>query len=469
MTIRGMKLSDTLLILLLTLSCRLDAAPVRLTGTGPGFGGAELKVFILNDPVTKAEMPVMRLRCSENGSFSFGIDINSVSTVIIKSGIFRFWLTVMPGTDYSLSLPEYIPRPVGEEDNPFYSEAVYIPEVTNREDDINNLMKEFDREFNPVFNAVAHRVFNNFRREELPLFIERLNRVSDSHGNPFFADFIRYRMIMLNLVARGEYSGRVEDSVIINSKFNFENPAYIDLVDQLFTGYFRILASGEMSQSYYGALKQSSLDALREVIHSDGKISDPQLTDYVITLNLFPEYFAGAIPREIILEIITDVTIRGTSEYIRSVALAAIRRLEIYTRGRNLPEISLKQTDGSEKVMSALRGEPALLCFISGNEQLVQTELTLMQLWIGKYISNVRVIFILKERESEWITKKMESTLPDARYFYLVNPDMAEYLYDIRMYPSFMLIDSEGKIFINPAPMPSENLEQAVASLVQKG
>jgi biopolymer transport protein ExbD len=37
------------------------------------------------------------------------------------------------------------------------------------------------------------------------------------------------------------------------------------------------------------------------------------------------------------------------------------------------------------------------------------------------------------------------------------------------MYPSFILIDSEGKIFINPAPMPSENLEQAVASMVQKG
>jgi len=34
------------------------------------------------------------------------------------------------------------------------------------------------------------------------------------------------------------------------------------------------------------------------------------------------------------------------------------------------------------------------------------------------------------------------------------------------MYPSFMLIDREGKILADPSPFPSENLEAVIAKIL---
>jgi hypothetical protein len=41
--------------------------------------------------------------------------------------------------------------------------------------------------------------------------------------------------------------------------------------------------------------------------------------------------------------------------------------------------------------------------------------------------------------------------------------DMAEYLYNVRVYPTFTLIGADGKIISQSCTFPSENLERTVA------
>ena len=464
---RGMKISSSLFLAILILtSSESVGSPVRITGSGPGYSGAELRIYIYTDPVTDLEYPVKRVNCDESGRFSSEIDIKGSSTILIRSGVFKFILYAEPDSELDLLLPEYIPRPRGEEENPFYSEVNYIPEVLNSEDNINNLMRDFDMEYNPVYNSVAHRVFNNFRRDELPKLIQRLNTVSDNHNNNFFSDYVKYRMIMLNLVASGEYQGRIEDSVLINRRFDYENPAYNDLIDQLFSGYFRRVMSGPLRDSCINALYYASLKGLREVIYLDGKASDAQLVDFIILINIYPEYFSGSLPRENIMKIMTDLSTDGSSSYIRNISKAAAARLDLYTRGRSLPETGLKTLEGKDFRLSSLSGENLLLCFFSKDDQNSQLELTMLQMWIMKYAPYLRVVFILKAKDSAGLQTKINSVIPSALILVMNDPDVTEYLYDIRMYPFFILLDRDNNIFVNPAPMASENLESAIITML---
>jgi len=41
-----------------------------------------------------------------------------------------------------------------------------------------------------------------------------------------------------------------------------------------------------------------------------------------------------------------------------------------------------------------------------------------------------------------------------------------EFKYDLKMYPSFLLLDREGKMIANPCPYPSEDLEGTINKIL---
>ncbi|MFN8240851.1 MAG: TlpA disulfide reductase family protein [Bacteroidales bacterium] len=461
-----MRVSDLFLPLVLSLiGLTLEGQPVTISGSGNGYAGTALKVFRLTDPVTKLEEPIAGTSFNESGEFSLSIQVEGISTIYLRSGIFRFTLLVTPGTSYKLSLPDYTARPAGEEDNPFYSETVFIPSVTSPEGDINNLMRSFDIEYNSVFNAVAHRVFNNFRRSELPGYVERMNKVSSTGGNEAFSDFVRYRMVMLNLVANGEFQGRIEDSVIINRSFNISNPGYYDLVDQMFGGYFRNLGAGKNSDRLYKAIYSSSLPSLKAAIISEGRVSNPELVDFIIMQNLYPEFFSGTIPREIISSIIESLGKDGSSAYIRETASFLSGRLSVFTRGKQLPGFNLADVNGKTHSLASFRGKPSLLCFISTSSGATMTELSVMNMWMKSFTGKLNVIFILTDKD---FSRSAASLGTDYTYAVVLDGSSSastRFQYGIIMLPAFIVVDSEGRIVSNPAPMPSENLARLIQSV----
>ena len=71
---------------------------------------------------------------------------------------------VSGGLKYEVLLRILFQSPEVEEQNPFFIETKLIPEVVNDPQDINNLIRIFDSDYNPIFNLIAERVFYNYKR-----------------------------------------------------------------------------------------------------------------------------------------------------------------------------------------------------------------------------------------------------------------------------------------------------------------
>jgi hypothetical protein len=112
----------------------------------------------------------MSTSCDKQGSFTCEIPCNRSEIIYIKTGVYNLHLYVTEGSKYELILPDYIAKPRGEEQNPFFIETELIPEVINNQHDVNNIIRAFDSEYNPVFNFVAERVFTNYKKEEIQQF-----------------------------------------------------------------------------------------------------------------------------------------------------------------------------------------------------------------------------------------------------------------------------------------------------------
>jgi hypothetical protein len=443
--------------------CSLSGQNVRISGSGKGYAGAEIRIFTLSDPITKSHRPITRITCDEEGSFSVIVSVKGTVTVFIRAGIYTFYLYATEGKEYFLKLADFIPKPAEEEQNPFFEEVKIMPEIVNDTADINNLIRKFDAEYDPAYNRIADRVAFNTRRSDIPAIIEKLNFLSTPGMPELLRDFIKFRMIMINMVGSGEYSGRVEDSVLINKEFVPGNPAYTDLIEQRFSGYFTSVLNGPYRNDFINAITASSLSGLEKVIQLDGKVANNELGEYIILLNLYPSWYDGSIPAENILKIISAVKSEGCSVYIRELAGVISERVLSLYQGYPAPEFSLKDSGGNVKTLAGFSGKYLLLSFTRSDNASAIAEYGILNSWYKKYSANLQVVTILTDNNFTTASARMKSagfgwTMLDGS-----KQDMVEYLYNIRMYPAFILVGPDGKTVISGCPFPSENLERSLA------
>jgi hypothetical protein len=455
-----------LLLLALILPRQSQGQSVKISGSGNGYAGTELRIYVQSYPVSKSLVPATRVTCDQEGRFSFELKVKGTETVIMEAGIFQIFFYATSGNEYQIKLPDLITKTAEEEQNSFFIPARIMPEVTNRHSDINNLLKRFDEEFNPVFNTIADRIMYNVKLNDIPALIEKLNRLSGVEGSTdFYRDFVTYRLIMLNRVARGEYPGRKEDSILINRRFASENPAYIDLLEQLFTGYFKDILAGSSRKSFEKAIASSSVKDIAVILLNDGKVSNKELIEFIIILNLYSAFYDGTIPAENINEMFSFISIEGSSEFIKNLAAVTGERVSMLSVATRPPDFRLKDSDGREYSPGNFAGKYLLISFARTDNTFSVAEYGMMNSWLQNYSDRIRVVTILRDGDFEKAVSKMSQFGFSWLMLDGSSADMLEYLYDIKIYPSFLLVDPEGMIVMRNCPFPSENLESVVKKL----
>ena len=96
------------------------------------------------------------------------------------------------------------------------------------------------------------------------------------------------------------------------------------LQNKCIQGYFNKLSSGPLKDSFNRAIATASFAELRSVILQDGKITNKELADFVILLNLNIDYYEANLPGENVRKIISVMKSEGSTTFIKNVASAVL-------------------------------------------------------------------------------------------------------------------------------------------------
>jgi hypothetical protein len=440
-----------------------EGGSVTVKGSGPGYGGQEIRVSMQSDPLTLRHKPVLRVRADEKGYFSFSINIEEGTEIIfLKSGVYCFYLYTAPGKYYDILLPPYRPKPVSEDQNPFFRETEIIPVVVNDSSDVNNLIRKFDSVYNPVFNQVAERIFMKYGMKDISGLTEKLGIFSDTGGNSFYADYVRFRMSELDLIKMNSHDERIKAAAFINDRFIPENPAYTDLVGQLFGGYFTGSLKDASSDQFPGAVYSASINKLRELVANDNRITNMELTDYVILSGFYNLYSEGKFPGDVIITSVSAMKTAASSRYLGRLADIVLERMLQTHPGQPAPDFSLKNTDGETVSPKYFNGRFVLLNFAETVNPVTISEFEIIKGWGGKYEKDLAVVTVLTGSDYAAGLEKMKDKGCDWTILDGSTADDTEYKYGIKFYPVFILLDRFGRIVSNPCNYPSENLETSI-------
>ena len=419
------------------------------------------------DPITKRLNPLLNITCDEKGTFSCEIPYSRNEIIFIKAGIYNLHLYVHDSTRYDLLLPDWVAKPGSEEQNPFFIETDLIPEVVNNKQDVNNLIRAFDNDYNPVFNLVAERVFRNYKKDEIQQIISKLGKYSEVREPSFYSDYVKCRMIMLNLVGFSATQNQTEADKFINSAFNSQNQAFQDLAEQMFSGYFNKISSGPSKESFNLAVATASYSEIRSAILRDGRITNKELADFVILLNLSSYYYNRELPGENVRKIITLMKSEGATIFTKNVASEVLGKIDSSLPGNFPPDFALLSSNGKMMSLEDFRGKYLLLCFGRSDNQASLMEMGIIKMWLQKYTNDVQVVTILTDKNFQSSSLILKNRGFNWVFLDGSKREALEFNYDIKMYPSFLLIDRKGKIIADPCPYPSENLELTINKILQ--
>jgi hypothetical protein len=439
---------------------------ITIKGSGSGYNDAELKFFTQSDPVTKRNKPLLRLKCSKNGSFSCKLSCDKSQLIFINTGIFRFRLYIQEGSDYELLFPNYVAKTSSEDQNPFFRETELIPQVVNNKQDINNLIHDFDSEYDPVFNFVADRVFRNNRNEDLQKEISKLDKYPVIQDLQFYTDYVLCRKIMLNLVLSASGTEKIKALEFINSNFKCANQAFTDLAEQMFTGYFNNFLSGPHKDSFSRAIATASFSELKTVILRDDKISNKELADFVILLNLNSAYYEHTQPADNIRKILSLIRSQGESDFTKNIAAVILDKINSSLAGNILPDFSLANSEGKMMSLKDFKGKYILLGFTRSDNPPSLMEMGIIKMWQNKYTNDIQIVTILADDDFPTGLAKLRNNGFSWIFLDGSKKDDLEFVYDIKMYPSFILLDRAGRIIADPSSYPSEELESSLNKIL---
>ena len=447
----------------------LAASTVTIHGRAADYAGEKIVFNVYSDLITNTETPVSQAIVAPDGSFSCTFELGETRQVFTHLGIYRLSLFAKPGRDYEVSLPPWQEKTEADRLNPYFEEADFAFIISNqKQDELNQLIRMFDDAYEPYFDKYAKNLQSKDRPVLLDSSIVEILRPFRSDTDSYFRQYCYYKIGLLRHMAYQYKSRAMSDQFFIHKPIQYHNPAYMALFNQVYDKYFMYFLRTPNGQKIADDINRSrSLGSLKRSLSDDQVLKGDSLLELVILKNLYDEFYSDRFSRSAIFALL-DSVINGSP--VTEHRLIAQNMKSIITRllpGFDPPAFALLNRDSSLVKLSDLRGKYVYLCFCSCYSYSCLKEFDMLQKLYTKLHQYVEVVVI----SVDGTLLQMKDFLARSHYnwtflHYGQQPGVIKD-YDIRGYPTYFLIDKQGKLVLSPAPSPFENVESKMFEIMR--
>ena len=455
-------------ILSFILSTTAWTQKVHINAYGKGYENAEFRIYTLSDPITLQLTPLIKINADDKGKISVSFDCYKPEQLVIKTGVYNLTLFIEQDKTYEISLPPFDKKTNDEELNPFFQESKLIAEVINDSTCLNNLIGVFENKFNLVFDTISARIFYNRSTNEIPLLISNLENSVATDTSAFYSDYVKYKKSILDLMTFNPFEDKVKATIYVNDKVDLDNPAYTELIGQVFNDYLKSLLGGSLREEIVEAITNGSFQQLKNIVLKDNKISNEQLLEYVLLLNLYKEFYSGSLDKNILFQLINNEIYTSKYPSMQNIAGILLEKGKRLMPGSIAPPFALKNETGDTVSINDFKGKYLLLSFARSDCYSCLSEFNTIKMWQDKHDKDLKQITILTDRDYNKGFTKLKKT--GYNWEFLNGSDNEQLLlsYEIKVFPSFFLLDRDGKIIMAPSILPSEQLEMMISERIQR-
>jgi peroxiredoxin len=457
-----------LLLLLLLLPLLLPAQTTKITGTAPGAENRKIEVVTASDLLTNLEKTLAVVRIESTGAFTLSFPLDRTVAVSLAIDFHRSELFLEPGKSYTLSISPMNYNDM-QEMNPFLeSQTLEIGITGERPEDLNALIRRFNKEYNTFVLEHFNDLYRDKDKARLDTFRVRMARKFAEAGNTYFLDYMKYKTGSLEQVANIMGKSPMVKKYFSDAPILYDNVEYMDFFREFFSGYITSSSRPLKFLNYNGMLNgPGSYPALMKALVADTLLRKPQLRELVLLRAMMEMYDDPQYRKESISNLLTTISRESKFPENRLIAENVLKFVTRLRPGTPAPDFTLEDRNRKKVSLSGFRGKPLLIGFWTTYCQVCLSEMEALKPLYDKYRDRMNFVSISADKEF----MKMNFFLNLKKSFTWTFLHLGDELgllkaYDVKSFPLFVLIDSQGRIFEYPADLPGSGLESSLEKLL---
>lgn len=442
------------------------AEETRIEGSIPGGENLEVRLIGYSDMLTYTEEILDRYIVDTSGNFSFTIDISETKIAFFDIEFFQSSIFLEPGENYQILFDTIS---ISEEYRPYYQKEPMVYYIRSGDtSQLNYLIAEFDNTFNNFLLENFDEIYKRRKKNLIFTFRKKIENRFDSVNNEYFKNYINYKIASIELAAASVKKPELFMKYFKGKPLLLNNVEYMNFFNQFFKNYLTAETNAIFRSDLVEAINYNgNYSSLMDTLGKDTLLRNERLREVVMLKGLNELYYSQDYSSQNILAILSEVESKSNFPEHRNIAANCIKYLTKLQKGTLAPRFQLSNLDGDSLSLSDYSGKPVYLSFMTTWSYGCLAEFKLLDSLYRDYGQEISIITVSFDKKIETIKRFVNDK--DYNWTFLYNGLQYDIHkdYDIKTFPMFVLISSEGKILQYPAYKPSEYISESFEQLIR--
>jgi peroxiredoxin len=453
--------------LALTLISYLGFNQCLIEGTEPTWAEKEIYVSTITDPICRSETELARTRISKDGSFLINLNISELTRVFISAGVYRIELQAEPNKNYKISLPALKIKTEVDQLNPFFKETeLYVQTNSSDTSELNLKVAAFIDFYDDYISQNSLYIAKMGKKSNVDTAIVMIDSLFPVYSHAFFKQVVYYKKAALRYFAYENDEKSVLSTYFANQPILWQNFAYWEMFENVVRKYFspKYKNPASVDVSTYLSMKNSYSQAFT-YLKTQLNTGNDEFIELMLLKNLNDAFYSETLKHETVWAMLDSIKESSKSLRIRQISTNITEKTHRLLAGSMSPAFELADLDGKKLSLSQFKGNFVYIQFFSAKSFACQQDLSALEAFYTAHAKEIQILTIICDQDYSLIKEAIKTNKYKWKFALLNGDYLMLKAFKVRTFPTYYLIDPDGKLAISPATPPNEEFEDAFGKL----
>lgn len=465
-----MKRFSTLALLILLAFVAVAQTNVQIVGTAANAAGKTIELYCYDDMLSGREVLMDGAQIDSAGHFRLGCYVNYPRMVFLQVEQYSQVFHIEAGHRYEVYIPEF-DWDIDERQNIHLAPvALPVEFVGVAPDDLNMKISRFDQVVDSFI--VANRVWFDVRYHPQKRYFDTLVAVLrkevggiGQEGGDFFGRYAEYALAEMRLAMHFESRKKLIAKYITDQPVRYYDEPYMRLFLALYEGSISKGTRRVPQGRLVSWVASGDYDRYMDSIGLDPMLRNEQVRELAVLQALKESFYDRNYDRNKVRDMVRTLGLKTRFKEHRAIADHLITLFSRGEKGSDVPEFRLPDADRKMVSLDDFKGKWVYLSFVRVGDPYSLREIeTLAYFRDSIYAQNPDVVFVSVscDREFQKMYHFLKNNRRGKRYNWTWlhfdgNYKLLEH-YGVVSYPTFLLINPEGRLHYNVTPTPASGI-----------
>ncbi len=456
--------------MLILFSLVLSGQNVTIKGKIKGAEGKTLCVYAWSDQITYTEKKIATGKIDSVGVFNFSFKIDETIFAYLKVDFARAPIYLEPGKTYNLAVSCPDCNSPDDKTNPYLAPKTLAAVISNSDStELNFLINKFNTLYDDFVMKDFATIVKHRSKAKLDTFKLELSKQFSQVKNDYFLNLVKYRLAVIEESAQLRSAESLAKRYFKNKPVLYENTGYMEFFNEFFKNYIT-------DESNYITLKDlhrtidvvKTFPSLLDSLGKDTILKNEVLREMVVMKCLGELYYTKDYDKASILAMYKYVMENSKFPQHKIIAENYYNFFTKLAPGTTAPLFKLKDYNDVSYSLSEFNKDKYVYLFFWTKWCIpCITEMDLLRKFIDKYGTKVEFVGISCDKDFLSYYYFMQNKKYDFTTLHWGNNTELIENYNVKAYPTYVLIGPDGKIVQYPAEAPSGSLDALLNDLTK--